>query len=147
MSSGPGTESAARQSLILRSATRFLLTLLMLFSLFLLFRGHNFPGGGFIGGLIGAGAFALYAIAFGPRATKRALRLQPCSLIAIGLAVALGSGLPSLLRGTPFLTSVWTDVHIGRHTAHVGSPLIFDIGVYLVVIGVTLAITLALEEE
>ncbi|HUF28847.1 MAG TPA: Na+/H+ antiporter subunit B [Gemmatimonadaceae bacterium] len=134
-------------SLVLQTATRFLITLLLLFSVFLLFRGHNYPGGGFIGGLIGAGAFALYAIAFGVRPTRRALRLSPRTLIAAGLGIAVASGLPAVLFGLPFLTGAWTEVHLGRHSMHIGTPLIFDVGVYLVVIGVTLSITLSLEEE
>ncbi|HYI68762.1 MAG TPA: MnhB domain-containing protein [Skermanella sp.] len=67
-------------SLILRTATRLLLSLMLLFSFFILLRGHNEPGGGFIGGLIAASAFALHSIAFGPRALRDLLVFDPRSI-------------------------------------------------------------------
>ena len=82
-------------SLILRTATRFLMPLLLLFALLLLFRGHNEPGGGFVGGLVVAGAFVLYAIAFGFDAGRRALLVDPSTLLGVGLLVALASGVPA----------------------------------------------------
>ena len=85
-------------SLILRTATRFLMPLLLLFALFLLLRGHNEPGGGFVGGLVVAAAFVLYAIAYGVDAGRRALLVDPSTLLGVGLLVALGSGIPAVLR-------------------------------------------------
>lgn len=135
-------------SLILRTATRFLLTLLLLFSVFLLLRGHNEPGGGFVGGLVAAAAFALYAIAYDATAARRALRFDPRSLIAVGLLVAIGSGLVGVVVGEPFMTGQWGYLELpGLPAVDIGTPLIFDIGVYLVVIGVTLTMILALAEE
>ena len=129
-------------SSILRTAARVLMPLLLLFALFLLLRGHNDPGGGFVGGLVVAGAFALHAIAYGVPASRRALVLQPPTLLGLGLLLALASGLPAALRGQPFLTSQWVDVGLS-----VGTPLVFDIGVFLVVIGVVLMMTFTLAEE
>ncbi|NBC18693.1 MAG: putative monovalent cation/H+ antiporter subunit A [Bacteroidetes bacterium] len=136
------------QSVILRTATRFMIALLLLASLFLLWRGHNEPGGGFIGGLIGAGAFALYAIAFGLRAMQQVLRVSPRVLLGVGLALALVSGLFALAAGEVFLTGQWITVPLGGAAAplKLGTPLLFDIGVYLVVIGFTLTILRALEQ-
>ncbi len=134
-------------SIILRTATRFLITLLLLLSVFFLARGHNEPGGGFIGGLVGAASFALYAIAFGVSRTRRALRIDPRTLIGVGLLIAVASGLPAAAVGLPFLTGQWGDVTIGGVTLSLGSPVFFDVGVYLVVVGITLTIILALEEE
>lgn len=134
-------------SIILRTATRFLITLLLLLSLFFLARGHNEPGGGFIGGLVGAASFALYTIAFGVSRTRRALRVDPRTLIGIGLLIAIASGLPAALLGLPFLTGQWGEVPIAGVTLPLGSPVFFDVGVYLVVVGITLTIILALEEE
>lgn len=135
-------------SLILRTATRFLITLLLLLSVFFLFRGHNEPGGGFIGGLVGASAFALYAIAFGVSRARRALRLDPRAFIGIGLLAATASGLAAAFVGLPFLTGQWAEVRLGGvEKLPLGSPVLFDIGVYLVVIGVTLTVILNLEEE
>lgn len=135
-------------SLILRTATRLLLPLLLLFSVFLLLRGHNSPGGGFIGGLVAASAFALYALAFDVAAARRMLRVDPRRLTAAGLLVALGCGSVPLLLGRPFMTGQWLHLALpGAGTVHLGTPMVFDVGVYLVVAGVTLTIILSLAEE
>jgi multicomponent Na+:H+ antiporter subunit B len=135
-------------SLILRTATRFMLPLLLLFSVFLLLRGHNEPGGGFSGGLVAASAFALYSIAFGVPATRYAVGVDLHVLVGSGLLLALGSGCASLLVGQPLMTGLWTKWDVpGIGLLHVGTPLLFDIGVYLVVVGVTLSILLPLAEE
>ena len=133
-------------SLILSTATRYLLPLLLLFSIFLLLRGHNEPGGGFAGGLVAAAAFALYTIAHNVTTAQKVLRVKPRTLIAAGLLVAVSSGLISLLAGYPFMTGLWSSqtlLALGK----VGTPLLFDIGVYLVVIGITLLIIFSLAEE
>ena len=135
-------------SLILGTATRFLFPLLLLFSVFLLLRGHNAPGGGFAGGLVAAAAYALYAIATDAPETRRALRFEPRSFIGFGLLLALCSGLPSLLTGQPYMTGRWGYVNVPQFfKIELGTPLFFDIGVYLVVLGVTLMIILPMEEE
>ncbi|MEW5867640.1 MAG: Na+/H+ antiporter subunit B [Chloroflexota bacterium] len=134
------------KSIILSSATRYLLPLLLLFSIFLLLRGHNDSGGGFAGGLVAAAAFSLYAIAHGVDAAKDALQVHPRSLIAWGLLVALGSALIPALAGRPLMSGLWSERTlpvIGK----VGTPFLFDIGVYLAVIGVTLLIIFSLAEE
>lgn len=133
------------KSLILQTATRFLVPLLLLFSFFLLLRGHNAPGGGFVGGLVAAAAIALYAIAEGVAAARQLLRVDPRSLIAAGLCVATASGILPLLGGGIFLTGLWV-VASGNRPA-LGTPLLFDVGVYLVVLGVTVTIILSLAEE
>lgn len=134
-------------SLILRTATRFMLPLLLLLSVFLLLRGHNEPGGGFSGGLVAAAAFALYALAFGVPAARQSLRVDPHRLIAVGLLVAAGSGGLALLRGQPWMTGQWVRLPLpGLGEVALGTPLGFDVGVYLAVLGVTLLIVLTLEE-
>jgi multicomponent Na+:H+ antiporter subunit A len=135
-------------SVILRSATRLLITLLFVLALFLLWRGHNEPGGGFIGGLVAAGAFALYLIAFGERAARRLLRVDPRDLIGAGLAVAVVSGLFAAVAGGAFMTGQWTTLYLGEgiEPLKLGTPLLFDIGVFLAVIGFVLTIVLALEQ-
>jgi len=131
-------------SIILQTATRLILTLLLLFSLFLLLRGHNEPGGGFVAGLVASGAFVLYAIAYDVKSAQQALRFDPHIFIASGLLLAVSSGLIGLFTGEPFLTGQWVSWNIG---IDLGTPLLFDIGVYIVVIGVTLTIILTLAEE
>lgn len=133
-------------SMILSTATRYLLPLLLMFSIFLLLRGHNEPGGGFVGGLVAGAALALYALALGLRSAQRVLGLDPRSLIYFGLLAAALSGLPALVRGLEFMTGLWSERAlpvIGK----LGTPLLFDAGVYLVVIGVTLTIIFALMEN
>lgn len=134
-------------SLILRTATRFLIALLLLFSMFLLLRGHNEPGGGFVGGLVAAAAYILHALAYDVPSTRAALRLPPTTLIGMGLLIAVASGLLPLLFGRPFLTGIWVDVWPGVGVFDVGTPLLFDTGVYVTVLGVVLTIVLALAEE
>lgn len=135
-------------SLILRTATRLLVTLLLLFSLFLLWRGHNAPGGGFVGGLVAAAAFALFAIAYDLHAARRLLRIDPRTLIGAGLLVAAGSGVTALLRGQPFMTGQWAAVPLpGVGRVDLGTPILFDVGVYLVVVGVVLTIVFSMMEE
>lgn len=133
-------------SLILRTTSRLMLALLLMLSVFLLLRGHNEPGGGFIGGLIGAGAFALHGMAFGAQAIRELLRVRTSVLLGWGLAAAAGSGLFALAAQAPFLTALWVTIPLGQAGLKVGTPLLFDIGVYLVVVGFTLTFVLALEE-
>lgn len=134
-------------SIILRTAIRFLMPLLLLFSLFLLVRGHNQSGGGFAGGLVAAAAFALYSLSYNAAEARRVLRIPPALLIASGLFVAVSSGLISLLAGRPFLTGLWTYIFLpGIGRMEVGTPVLFDIGVYLLVFGITLTMVFSLEE-
>ena len=135
-------------SLILSTASRLLLPLFLLFSIFILLRGHNEPGGGFVGGLIAAAAFALHAIAYDVEKTRTLLAIDTRSLIVMGLLLAMSSGMISLFIGEPFFTGQWVKLSfwpIGE--LDLGTPLFFDIGVYLTVIGVTLTIILSLAEE
>lgn len=135
-------------SLILATAARYLFPLMLLFSVFLLLRGHNLPGGGFIAGLIAASAFALYWIAHGLDAVRKLLRADPQVLVGVGLLLALVSGLPSLVFGEAYLTARWTAVAIlDNGEFHIGTPLVFDLGVYLLVTGVLLLIVFTLAEE
>jgi multicomponent Na+:H+ antiporter subunit A len=129
-------------STIFRTAARLLMPLLLLFSVFLLLRGHNEPGGGFVGGLVAAAAFALYAIAFGVERARQALLVEPLTLLGTGLLIALVSGVPAAVRGQPFLTAQWA---LGPVT--VGTPALFDFGVFLVVAGVVLMMIFSLAEE
>ena len=136
-------------SVILSAATRVLVSLMLVFSLFMLLRGHNEPGGGFIGGLLAATGFALYAIAHGTEAARRALRVDPRAIAMAGLALALLSGLMAALAGAPFLTGLWwfVDTGNGGKGLPLSTVLMFDIGVYLVVVGAVLTLVFALEEE
>ena len=137
------------RSVILRAGARLLVALLLIFSVFMLLRGHNVPGGGFIGGLIGAVGFVVYAISCGTAEARDALRLPPERIAMIGLGISLFSGFMALVAARAPFTGQW--LFIGATDTDKGLPLssvlVFDIGVYLVVMGAILALVFALEEE
>lgn len=133
-------------SVILATVSRLLTGLLLVFSIFLLLRGHNLPGGGFSGGLVAASAFVLYAFANGFPAARRMMVFVPRLYMASGLVVAVVAGLAGNVAGRPFLTGLWDKTPlpvIGK----LGTPLLFDVGVYLAVVGVTTLIVFSLGED
>lgn len=127
---------------ILTSVARFLLPVFVTFSVFLLWRGHNAPGGGFTGGLVASAGFALHALAYGPDRVRRALRVELRSLMGVGLGIALLAAILGLLGGS-FFRAIW--IHVGA--THLGTPLLFDIGVYVIVVAVVLTILLIRAED
>lgn len=135
-----------RPSLVLQTTTRLLMGLLLLFSLFLLMRGHYEPGGGFSAGLVAASAIALYGLSYGMPKARQLLKIEPETFIPIGLGVALATALTGPLFGLPLMTGVWDDTAIPV-IGKIGTPFLFDVGVYLVVIGVALSILFNLGEE
>ena len=134
-------------SVILRAWTRYLAALLLLFSIYMLLRGHNEPGGGFIGGLIAASALAIYGIAYGVQAVRRAIWFHPMSIAGAGLMLSACSGMVSIFAGVPFMTALWIYPRIGNVEVPFATVTSFDIGVYLVVVGAITSIALALEER
>jgi len=133
-------------SVILTTASRYLLPLMLIFSFFLLLRGHNEPGGGFVGGLVAAAAYALYLIANGVDEAKKLLKAEPIKLIALGLLLAVISAFISVVTGQDFMTGVWAKNEfpvVGK----VGTPLLFDLGVYFLVLGIVTKIIFSLAEE
>jgi multicomponent Na+:H+ antiporter subunit B len=133
-------------SIIIATATRYLFPLLLTFSLFVLLRGHNEPGGGFVGGLVAASAYALYFLAFGVESAKKTLKIPPIKLVATGLSIALTSAVLPLFFGKQFMTGMWSDYKFPIF-GKIGTPFLFDIGVYVLVIGIVLQIIFALAEE
>lgn len=129
----------------MQTAARYLLPLQLLFSVFLLLRGHNSPGGGFVAGLVVAAAFSLYAVAYDQQRARRLLRVEPFVLVGAGLLTALASGLIGLAQGA-FMTGEWLDVELPWISFGLGTPLLFDLGVYLTVAGVALKIVFTLME-
>ncbi len=134
-------------TVIFRTVAPYFTSLMVLFSIFVLLRGHNEPGGGFIGGLIAASAFAIYGIACGVQPVRRALFFHPMSIAGTGLFIAACAGLPSLFARVPYLTGLWIFPKVGEVEIVLSTPLVFDIGVYLVVVGAITSIALALEER
>lgn len=129
-------------SLILRTTSRLILPAALIFSVYVLLRGHNEPGGGFIGGLIAAAGIAVHAIPRGRGGLMRVMRASPKAYIGAGLGCALLSGLPALFMADPFLTHLWP-----ASMAGLGTTLVFDIGVYLVVVGSVLTFLFYYIEE
>lgn len=131
---------------VLRTVAQKMTPVLLLLSVVLLVRGHDAPGGGFVGGLMAASALILYLLGYDVDTVRRLVRVEPVRLLAVGLLVALGSGVPAMLRGRPFLTGLWTQTPSpwGTHV-ELGTPLLFDVGVYLLVVGAALGFVFALE--
>lgn len=135
------------RTVIFRTIAPYLASLMVLFSIFVLLRGHNEPGGGFIGGLIAASAFAIYGIACGVSAVRRAIYFHPMALSAFGLFLGALAGVPSFFAQVPFLTGLWAFPKVFGVELALSTPLVFDIGVYFVVVGAITSIALALEER
>ncbi|CAH0257799.1 MULTISPECIES: Na+/H+ antiporter subunit B [Agrobacterium] len=134
-------------TLILRTVAPVVTSLMVLFSIFVLLRGHNEPGGGFIGGLIAVSALSIYGIAYGVTAVRRAIVFHPLSIAGAGLLMAMLSGLVSMASGVPFMTGLWVYPSLFGVEVPLSTVMSFDIGVYLVVVGAITSIALALEER
>jgi multicomponent Na+:H+ antiporter subunit B len=134
------------KSTIFKVASNYLLPLLLLFSVFVLLRGHYESGGGFVGGLIASIAFVLHFFAHGLESARGFFRFSTATLIPVGLTLSLLSGLLPVFFGKPFMSSLWLKKPIAV-IGSVGTPLFFDIGVYLIVIGVTLTILFTISEN
>jgi multicomponent Na+:H+ antiporter subunit A len=129
------------ESVIVKQSARMLMVLMLLFAVFMLLRGHNEPGGGFIGGLLGATAFSLVALGSGASTVRQALRIEPQTVAAVGLSLAVVAAVLGMVFGEPFLTAQWTTIQ----GIKVGTPLLFDAGVSLVVVGMMLTFVLGLK--
>jgi multisubunit Na+/H+ antiporter MnhB subunit len=131
------------KSSILKTATRLMIGLVLVFAVYIFLRGHHEPGGGFSAALLAGTAFSMFAITEGPDQVRKAIRIRPSAMAMTGLALAAGTGLPGLFSGQPFLTGIWWQTQI----VSAGTPLLFDLGVFLAVLGAILSLLLALEEN
>jgi multicomponent Na+:H+ antiporter subunit B len=134
-------------TVIFRALAPLLVGITLVYSIFVLLRGHNEPGGGFIGGLIAASAVAIFGLAQGARAARTALSVDPLALAGFGLLLSGFSGLLSLFHNAPFLTGLWAILHFGQDEVALSTPLVFDFGVYFVVFGVFSAVMLDLASS
>lgn len=136
------------ESVILQIAARHMRPLLVILSLVVLYRGHNEPGGGFIGGLMLGAAYILYAMGFGVEKTLKSFPISPVNLTGIGLLLALASGLVAVLAGHVFMTGEWTTLFWGTSfELKLGTPLLFDLGVYFAVAGMLMLVMFSIMEE
>lgn len=125
-----------RRSLILDVVVRAEFHALLVVSLYLLFVGHNSPGGGFSGGLVAGSALALRFVSLGPSAVRRTTRVAPTTLLAVGLLFSLGTTIIPVLAGRSLLEHDDVDLHAPLlGDAHLTTALTFDCGVFLVVVG------------
>src|SRR5699024_6483472 len=128
-------------NVILQTASKFAFFLIILFSIYIFFAGHNSPGGGFVGGLLTTGAFVVLLLAYDIYTVQMLLPFNSIIMVAVGLLLALGMASASLLFIVPFFTHAFNDFDLpllGVTALH--SATIFDAGVYLVVIGVAFTI-------
>jgi multicomponent Na+:H+ antiporter subunit B len=120
---------------MLEVSARTLYWVILAASLWILLRGHDEPGGGFIGGLVAVAASVIAAVAFGSDVARRRLLFgAPLPLLASGVLLAAASGLPALLAGEPYLTHLWLRP-FGADGPALSTVLLFDVGVYLCVWG------------
>lgn len=133
-----------KPSIIFQFAVRAFTPPLLVFSLIIYWRGHQLPGGGFIGGLLAAIALVLHAACWGPQKTLSYMKVRPQTVTFVGLAVAIFSALLGPLVGKEFFTGLWFNAPF---VGALGSPMLFDLGVYLVVAGSVTTVFLTLMEE
>lgn len=128
-------------NVILQTASKFAFFVIIIFSIYIFFAGHNSPGGGFVGGLLTTGAFLLLLLAYDIKTVQQLLPFNTMFVVAIGLLLALGMASASLVFNVPFFTHAFDDFYLpvlGETALH--SATIFDAGVYLVVVGAALTI-------
>jgi multicomponent Na+:H+ antiporter subunit B len=136
------------KSPILPTAARYLLPLFLVFSIFLLARGHQSPGGAFVGGLVAAAAMGLYAIALDVPSARRIFRVSPFRIMSVGMVLTYIAAVIGLFLGDAFFTAYWGDIRVPVFgTIDVGTPLLFEAGIYLIVLGAALGIILMLAEQ
>jgi multicomponent Na+:H+ antiporter subunit B len=135
-------------STILQIASKYLRGLLLIFAALALFRGHNHPGGGFIGGLMAGLALVYEGLAFNTFQVKQRLEDKPERFVAVGLLILLLSFFPSVLLGYELMTGVWIRIPLpGVPEIKLGTPFLFDVGVFFAVIGVTLLFVFSLSQK
>jgi len=135
-------------SVLLKIAASHMRPLLIVLSVLVLYRGHNEPGGGFIGGLMLGSAFILYAMAYGVPKTQNSIFFDPVNFTGLGLLVALVSGLPAILMGEMFMTGQWVTLFADTFfELKLGTPLLFDVGVYFTVAGMLMLVMFSILEE
>ncbi|MBG9653663.1 Na(+)/H(+) antiporter subunit B [Cytobacillus firmus] len=134
--------------IILQTATKVVLFLIVLFSVHIFFAGHYTPGGGFVGGLLTSGAIVLLLLAFDMKTVSKILPVNYIHMIGVGLLFAIGTGAGALLFNVPFLTHAFGHIDLpvlGDTSLHTAT--LFDLGVFLVVVGVTMTIIQTIGED
>ena len=136
-------------SIILQIAARYLRILFLIFAVLALLRGHNQPGGGFIGGLLAVLSVVYSSLAYTALQVKNKMKMKPEKYIAFGMICILISAVPGIIAGNSVMKGVWLklDTPVLSTTLKLGTPLLFDTGVFLTVIGVTLLFFFTLSNK
>ena len=132
------------RNIILEKISKLYLIVMVVFSIFILLRGHNNPGGGFIGGIITSTGFIFYGIINGSAKIKALLKISTIELMGAGLLMGIVALIIPVFSGKEPFTGVW--IHFDSftgNTIHLGTPLLFDTGIYLVVTGVFISIIIS----
>ncbi|SDC18164.1 multicomponent Na+:H+ antiporter subunit A [Paenibacillus sp. UNCCL117] len=146
--SRPAAQHPRSNDVILRTISRVAVFIILTFSLYLFFAGHNQPGGGFIGALMTAAALILLAISHGAAAIRSIIPLDFRRMTAIGLLIAVLTGAGSFLFREPFLTHAFGYFELpllGK--TELATAVLFDLGVYLTVIGITMTIIFTIGSD
>jgi multicomponent Na+:H+ antiporter subunit B len=130
---------------VLQLAEKYVRWLLLLFAIIALLRGHNLPGGGFIAGLLAGLSIVFQGFAYTPEYALAKLRFPPRVFLASGLSLMLLSMLPSILAGEALMQGMWISL-LPWEGFKVGTPLLFDAGVFLAVIGVSMSFLFSLKK-
>jgi multicomponent Na+:H+ antiporter subunit B len=134
--------------LILQTVTKVVAFIIIIFSIYLFWTGHYTPGGGFVGGLMASSAFVLLLLAFDVKTVKNVIPFDYKMIVATGLLIAVLTGLGSFVFGVPFLTHTFGHPHLpGLGEVSLATASLFDLGVYLVVVGVTMTIIQTIGES
>lgn len=141
-------EEHRSNDIILKTATSMIVFVILAFAVYLFLVGHNAPGGGFVGGLITSSAFVLLYMVYGFKTMENVMKVNFRVVLAIGLLIAVTTGVGSLFFGKPFLTHTFGDFHFPIFgEVELATAMIFDFGIFLTVIGVTMTIILAIAED
>jgi len=134
------------RNLILEKISKLYLIVMIVLSVFILLRGHNNPGGGFIGGIITSTGFIFYGIINGSEKVKKMLKISTIELMGAGLFMGLIALFIPLFSGREPFTGVWMEFTLFSSVTHIGTPLLFDTGIYFVVTGVFLSIIISVMD-
>lgn len=159
-STGKETENQAKSKLptirmpdsftdvVLETAAKVLVFLILTYAIYILFAGHHNPGGGFVGGLVTASGMVLLYLAFDAKTVRQIIPANFRHVGAAGVLLAVLTGAGSALFGDPFLTHHTAHVHLPLFgDAHLATAVLFDIGVFLAVIGTAMTIISSISED
>jgi len=137
------------KSLLFAQMPRVMLPFILALAAVTFYRGHHVPGGGFIGGLVGALAFILVALGQGTEVARRVMRIEPITMLWVGVGVALSSLILGFVGGDGGFHGLWMDEFyvpvLGK--VHLGTPMLFDLGVFLTVMGFGTKVGFGLQED